>query len=1104
MTKSSSYKLAQKLSIEYNVPLSGSWVGTTNIFWQNEVRRIKRTHYENVLNPFLTAHTRRITGVFTFDFDPDVSSAENLRALLLPRMTTEVSYKITIYGTSLSKAPSSITTTSSMRKWHAYYQLMLWINIRNDELEYWRHNDRDDGDTNLRCQLISIPAVNPPIENQRNNPIVNCAIKAVLHHLQKVDTRINRDKIKNLTKLNDKYFKSGIGDEGLQELAEKSYYTLVIKDKIRKRWRTFKPSGNKRGKTLLLVSHNNHLEDEGSDTSDGEDIEGINQPTQTIKTISIKGDELEPDKEKNKTVDHWCNTNKEVIEWAKYYEDQNGNEGMPIISRGDMVAYITPDTIYKTKFPEWEIYGEAFTSGGVGKVKFIEQFPEFKYGIDKSDPFYQLLMDSDQSGFYMRTEESKITNTKYDQNHSYKSFSKSGIFQGFPIIEAIFKIDKLYSEFSGEKPIITLSDCDTDCDCGGKCEFCINDKLDHSYLDNKFNSDSILDEVHSNCMRQIKSDIKSSKRIVKHGLLYVEFPMLKDTFVAKVIDKRKKTTYIYNPIYYECSGWYPIEVVRAYYEQGINPMIKSWAYASKTFDVDFSTFTNDQFRTFLGKCISKSYDEVWRTKDFMECERARYILQDRVRRIVKQGEYYQIEYVSEKAPWNFPVVSSYVKHHQKFNLFKQYNKLIANGIVPVAINVDGIEIKSKSDHLFDIGKNEGQWKIEKIKLNKAINAMVIERVVHPSPTEGIEFKPEYVLPRFLHLSGAGGNGKTEEIIKLNLVYKKICYMAPTHEAVKNLLDRAETMNTKITANTYHKVFATSSESRDSFDRSWYTHFVLDECSMLSDGILNQIISKLQPHQSLIMAGDFWQLPCVEGTPIYDNWTGISSETYKQFEIRELTKNWRQQHDPEFFELCQKLRNNLTEKEAILILEKLNTRVVPRKESLPENTTLDDIHICGINEQVNYENDKHKISNGSKIMCNITCKDLEGNKVPNGSIGIIESMEPDLVKINWGNSCSSFKGLGTDSKAKGKAKFTLAYALTIHKSQGKTIKRNVIINPSRLFSKNHLYVALTRATTFNSIFLTQPMSMNTFMKTVKIGNDTHNSDIHYSDIPKYRH
>ena len=1084
MTKSSSYKLAKQLSEEYNIPLTGSWVGTNALFWENEVLRINRTHRENerlriknVLNAFLTAHASRQIGVFNFEFDVwgidyegnTLRGVPYLQHILLPHMEVGVSYQITVAHTRLRSVSYFLTTTSKLRIWYAYWEVLASIQHNSDNWDYWGYH----GGANLQCQLIRIPTVNPPIRRQRNNPIVNCAIKAVLTHLTKTTNKRNTFRIKSVNKLNDKYFKSGIGDEGLQELAKVSDCNIVVKDKIRKTWRKFE--SRKKAKTLLLVSHNNHLEVESDgDTSDGEDIEGITPEPRQMSSISVVGDELEKKEDKSIAQDFWCNTTDEVLSWAKFYENQNGNEGMPIISRNEMVAYITPDTIYKTKFPEWEIYGECFTSGGVGKAKFIEQHPEFKYGIDKSDPFYQLLMDSDQSGFYMRTEESKITNTKYDQNHAYKSFSKSGVFQGFPIIEAVFKVDKLYSEFRNplKKPSLIdySSDTDESCDCDGKCEFCLNDKLDpsnFSSIDNKFTSETILDDVHKAFMREIKS----SNRSIKHGLLYVEAEKL----TVSNLDK---------PIHYECSGWYPIEIVQAYYEQGINPVVKSYAYASKVFDIDFSTFTNDQFRTFLGKCISKSYDEVWRTKDFMELERARYILQNRIRRITQNGEYYQIEYVSEKIPWNFPVVSSYVKHHQKFNLFKQYNKLIANGIVPVAINVDGIEIKKPANRLFDIGKKEGCWKVEKVNVMKGSTAMVIERDIHPPPNTTVEFSQEHVLPRFLHFSGSGGNGKTEEIIKLNLIYSKLCYMAPTHEAVKNLLDRAETMNTKIVANTYHKIFATSSESRDSFDRSKYTHFILDECSMLSDGVLQMIISKLLPYQSLILAGDFWQLPCVEGKPIYDNWTNEASETYKKFEIRELTKNWRQQHDSEFFDLCQQLRNPLTEKQSSIIIEKLNKRVVPRNEELPDNSTLDDIHICGVNTQVDYENNKHKIELGSKVICNITCKDMEGKKVPNGSIGIISCLEENLVKIDWGTSASSFKGLGA---VKGKAKFSLAYALTIHKAQGKTIKRNVIINPSRLFSKNHLYVALTRATKFDSVFLTQPMTMNIFTTTVRVNS-----------------
>ena len=58
-------------------------------------------------------------------------------------------------------------------------------------------------------------------------------------------------------------------------------------------------------------------------------------------------------------------------------------------------------------------------------------------------------------------------------------------------------------------------------------------------------------------------------------------------------------------------------------------------------------------------------------------------------------------------------------------------------------------------------------------------------------------------------------------------------------------------------------------------------------------------------------------------------------------------------------------------------------------------------------------------------------------------------------------------------------------MTIHKAQGKTLKRHVIINPSRLFAKNHLYVALTRATSFSNVFFTEKMTYDVFSKTVLV-------------------
>ena len=636
-------------------------------------------------------------------------------------------------------------------------------------------------------------------------------------------------------------------------------------------------------------------------------------------------------------------------------------------------------------------------------------------------------MDADVSGFYMLLPSIGVQQKtcKYDQNKSYKSFYKSGLFNGFPRISAIFNVDKNFSEFS----------------------------------------------------------MSLTRGIEPKGLLYIEY----ETLTLELMQSMSKTC---NKLYYEGSGWFPIEIVKHNYETyGINPFVKQYAYASHSFQIDFSDMTNDQFRTFLGKCISQSYDEVWRTRDYNEHMRARYLLRSRIVSITDEdydgmGTIFSIKYKTEKPPWNMGIVSAYVKAHQKFNLMTQYNKLVENGIKVLAISVDSIETNKECHNLFDIGTEEGQWKIEKTKTNAKTDPFVIQRkqvLPQTSITNFTDFSKDKLLPKFLHISGAGGNGKTQYIVNLSKSYKTIMYVAPTTSSVKNLLDRAKDLNVKIECDTYHRVFAVGCE--DKFNRDKYDIFVLDEVSMVSADMLGFIISKLKPHQSLILSGDSNQLPPVESIPIFED------EIYNQFEVLELTKNYRQQLDPDYFQLCNMLRKPMSKQEAIEFLNKINERVVS-KENLPSFDSLDDAYICGINEQVNMRNksiNSGDLKVGDKVICNTTCHDLENKKVPNGSIGIIIEITPKF-KVRWADETeSTFKCAGK-TKSKNKAnnsRFTLAYATTVHKIQGTTLKGNLIIDPSRLFSLHHLYVALTRAVSFKNIYLTEPITFNILKKTTHI-------------------
>ena len=987
-----------------------------------------------------------------------------------------------------------ISSSSSNHKFYNLYFMLMAIMENNDE---YHTQSSYYIDIQFHRQVI----INPPLRNQRDGA-VNCACKAVLDVMAnyKQTDRIKR-KIKRVNEINDKYLSSGIDDEGLQQLANKSQIKLVIKDKSKEVWNEFTPKSKGTYKTLLLVSHNNHISteepyDEDDDEDDDEEDLAANylQIQDLFESIEVYDDTMvEPDQQEQKEIE-WFDDSQDVVKKANEYEKE-GLSGTPIISKGQLVAYITPDVIWKTKFHEYEKYPNSFTSGGVGKSKFIEQHPEYKYGINDSDPFYSLLMDADRSGFYSRTGESKSEHTKYDQNKAYKSFSKSELFQGFPIIEAEFKIEKKFSDMYEDLDLVIQDQYEEDLVIQDQDEededYVINSKFNYDYDEedlviqdqdeDPFNFD-MLDEIHAEHMIEVNKRVSRDAKLYnqykdapllesnfKHGLLYVEW----DTLTKDKLNKK---------IYYETSGWYPVEIVKEYYNQyGINPYIKSYAYATETFDIDFQKFTNEQFRTFLGKCTSKSFDECWRTKDYLEFMRARYVLKDRITSFKYSDGFYNITYASDKKPWNMPVISAYVKAHQKFNLFQQYNKLIENGIVPIAISVDGIEVVQKCDHLFDIGKNNGQWKHESVYIGGSTEPSVIERTI-PDSRGQLEFSRDLILSKFTHICGPGGNGKSEFIVNLAKTYKSIMFCAPTHGAVKNLVERGDQLGVKITAATYHRVFGIN--CRDTFQRDRYTHFVIDECSMLPANILREIINKLKPTQKLIMAGDFWQLPCVSQTPIFDNWTGKASVEYEMFEKRELTKNWRQKEDPEFFDLCNKLRDKLSKEEAMGILKILNERVVP-KDKLPNFDSLDDIYICGINEQVDLINRSYKFEVGSKVISNMTCKDLAGNTVANGDIGIVNSISPLRIAFSTdtNSEVSTFRSVGKNKS--GRQRFTPSYALTVHKAQGRTIIRNVVINPSRLFAKNHLYVALTRATKFSSIYLTEPMKFSTFCKTVNV-------------------
>ncbi len=302
--------------------------------------------------------------------------------------------------------------------------------------------------------------------------------------------------------------------------------------------------------------------------------------------------------------------------------------------------------------------------------------------------------------------------------------------------------------------------------------------------------------------------------------------------------------------------------------------------------------------------------------------------------------------------------------------------------------------------------------------------------------------------------------------------------------------------------------------------------IIDEVSMLRADLLDMMdhsLRRVRRNQlpfggaQLLLIGDLYQLPPV----VREDSERILSKFYPTpffFSAKalqglplisvELMKVYRQQ-DKEFLEILNAVRHADFRN---LDFEELNSRYQPDFE--PENETY--IHLCSHNRMADHINQKKlrelsgtshfyqaavtgefketqypndeilELKEGSQIMF-IRNDSSPEKKFYNGRLATISHVEEDLIKAVFEETGTEItvtkevweqKRYSLDAEKNIKTEvigsfeqypIRLAWAVTIHKSQGLTFDR-VIIDAGRSFASGQVYVALSRCRTLKGIVL----------------------------------
>lgn len=328
--------------------------------------------------------------------------------------------------------------------------------------------------------------------------------------------------------------------------------------------------------------------------------------------------------------------------------------------------------------------------------------------------------------------------------------------------------------------------------------------------------------------------------------------------------------------------------------------------------------------------------------------------------------------------------------------------------------------------------------------------------------------------------------------------------------------------------------------------------IIDEISMVRADILDAIDTVLRhvrhKHSErfggvqLLFIGDMFQLPPVVKepewsllSPYYASPYFFDSQVLKEAPplYIEFDKIYRQR-EAEFINLLNQVRNNELNAEGKAILE---SRFQPSFRRTEEdgyiiltthneqarkinNQQLEQLTAPAVEYEAELENDFPSnafpadqllvLKEGAQVMFIRNDSSEKGKRYFNGKIGTVtrleekkifvrcahEEEEIEVVKDTWDNIRYSLDKASQSMKEERLGSFTqfplrLAWAITIHKSQGLTFEK-AIIDAGEAFAAGQVYVALSRCTSLSGMVLKSKVKANSLFTDLRILDFTRKS------------